>query len=559
MTERPAHMSLAMAIGLSFATIALAPYSPSQVQAQTQEQTQEQTQADYSQLVSLYTQWRNFDVPPMLDGAHDYSPATTKARHDALKKLQARLAAIDVTGWSLDRQVDYHIVRAEMNGLDFHIRVLRPWERDPAFYQQILTYRTDVPVQEGTTNHALIDLWAYEFPLNDTAAAKLGQELRSIPPLLRQARQNLTGNAADLWRAGIKTIDNQADALDALGAKLVRKDLKAAQAAALKATRDLATWLKAELPKKNGPSGIGKENYTWLLQNVYLAPYSWEDEVMLLKRELKRAHASLRLEEHRNRALPPLKAPDTAAAYDRLTQDRLKKLMTFLETNDIIDIKPYMEPAIKAQIGAFLPPEQRNFFNIASHLEPMPLFTHYYHWWDLALMETEPHASPIRRNPLLYNIWMGRAEGMSTAMEEMMMHAGLYDDNPRAREIVWIMLAQRAARGLASLYAQSNDFTMKEASDFHVEWTPRGWMSPSLDLLGIEQQLYLRQPGYGTSYISGKDQVESLLADRAHQEGEAYSIKRFFREFDAEGMIPISLIRWKLTGDDSEIRAITSP
>ena len=43
---------------------------------------------------------------------------------------------------------------------------------------------------------------------------------------------------------------------------------------------------------------------------------------------------------------------------------------------------------------------------------------------------------------LLYNVWMSRAEGMATVMEEWMMHAGLYDDNPRAREIVWIMLAQ---------------------------------------------------------------------------------------------------------------------
>lgn len=517
-----------------------------------------QAKADYSQLTALYSEWRNFDVPPIVNGAHDYSSATTKNRHETLKKLQAKLAAIDISGWSIDQKVDYHIVRAEMNGLDFHIRVLKPWERDPAFYQQILTYQTDVPVQEGTTNHALIDLWSYDFPLDDKSAGKLEAELGSIPPLLGQARKNLTGNAADLWRAGIKTIANQAAALEALGPKLTRKNTKAAQTGALKATRHLAEWLKAELPKKNGPSGVGKENYTWLLQNVYLAPYTWDDEVMLLKRELKRAHAALRLEEHRNRNLPQLDAPENAKAYDRQAQARLKKLMAFLETNDIIDIKPYMEPAIKARIGNFLPPEQRNFFDIASHLAPMPLYTHFYHWWDLARMETDPHGSPIRRNPLLYNIWMGRAEGMSTAMEEMMMHAGLYDDNPRAREIVWIMLAQRAARGLASLYAQSNDFTMKQASDFHVAWTPRGWMSPSLDLLGTEQQLYLRQPGYGTSYVSGKDQVEALLADRAHQEGDTYTLKQFFREFDSEGMIPITLIRWKLTGDDSEIRAITA-
>lgn len=518
-----------------------------------------QAGSDFSQLVTLYNQWRMFETPPLLDGAHDYTNATAKARHADLKKLQAKLAAIDTSGWSIDQKVDYHIVRAEMNGLDFHIRVLKPWERDPAFYQQILTYQTDVPVQEGTTNHALIDLWAYTFPLDDASATRLREELQSIPPLLGQARINLTGNAADLWRAGIKTIDNQAAALDALAAKLTRADVQAAQAEALKATRDLAEWLKSELPKKNGPSGIGKENYTWLLQNVYLAPYTWDDEVMLLKRELKRSHAALKLEEHRNRALPELTAPDDAQSYDRQAQARLKKLMAFLETNDIIDIKPYMEPAIKAKIGNFKPLDERNFFDIASHLEPMPLYTHFYHWWDLALMKTDPHGSPIRRNPLLYNIWMGRAEGMSTAMEEMMMHAGLYDDNPRAREIVWIMLAQRAARGLASLYAQSNDFTMKDASDFHVKWTPRGWMSPSLDLLGTEQQLYLRQPGYGTSYVSGKDQVEALLADRALQEGGSYTLRQFFREFDNEGMIPISLIRWKLTGDDSEIRALTAP
>ena len=93
---------------------------------------------------------------------------------------------------------------------------------------------------------------------------------------------------------------------------------------------------------------------------------------------------------------------------------------------------------------------------------------------------------------------------MATGMEEMMLHAGLFDDEPRAREIVWIMLAQRAARGLGTLYAHANEFTMKQAADFQVQWTPRGWMRPDLDLLGIEQQLYLRQPGYGTSYITGK-------------------------------------------------------
>ena len=64
-----------------------------------------------------------------------------------------------------------------------------------------------------------------------------------------------------------------------------------------------------------------------------------------------------------------------------------------------------------------------------------------------------------------------------------------------------------------------------------------------------EQHLYLRQPTYGTSYVIGKIQVEQLLADRKRQLGTGFTMKRFMDEFDAAGLIPISLIRWELTGE----------
>ena len=174
---------------------------------------------------------------------------------------------------------------------------------------------------------------------------------------------------------------------------------------------------------------------------------------------------------------------------------------------------------------------------------------------DHAWLRDEPQPEPDPARRLLYNIWDSRAEGMATAMEEMMLHAGYYDDNPRAREIVWIMLAQRCARGLASLYAQANEFDLQQAKAFQVEWTPRGWMRPDLDLLGFEQQLYLRQPGYGTSYVTGKYLLDELIKERAHQLGDAFTLRRFFDEVNAAGMMPVSLIRWQLTGDASRVPA----
>src|SRR5580698_697619 len=119
-------------------------------------------------------------------------------------------------------------------------------------------------------------------------------------------------------------------------------------------------------------------------------------------------------------------------------------------------------------------------------------------------MRDEPHASPIRRLAPLSNIWDTRAEGFATAFEEIVMHAGLYDDNPRAKELVWIMLANRAARGLAALYVQANEMDLEQAGQFHSAWTPRGWAVAKDKLTGFEQLLYLRQPGYGASYVTGK-------------------------------------------------------
>jgi uncharacterized protein (DUF885 family) len=148
---------------------------------------------------------------------------------------------------------------------------------------------------------------------------------------------------------------------------------------------------------------------------------------------------------------------------------------------------------------------------------------------------------------------------MATAMEEIVLHAGYYDDNPRAREIVWIMLAQRAARGLASLYAHANMMDIRQAKAFQVEWTPRGWMRPDLDLLHFEQQLYLRQPGYGTSYVTGKHLIDELIKDRAQQLARDFTLRRFIDEFNAAGMMPVSLIRWQLTGDPSMVPTCGEP
>ncbi|HKL52904.1 MAG TPA: hypothetical protein VJ902_03020 [Wenzhouxiangellaceae bacterium] len=536
----------------------------------------------YQRLVDLFGEWREFEQPPLENGAPVYTESRMQAVREGIARFRQRLGAIDIGDWPVERQVDWHLLRAEINGLDFHERVLKPWNRDPAFYQTVWTYQSDTPAHEGPTHHNLLELWTYEFPLSKVEQQRLREELRVIPPLLDQARGNLTGNAQDLWLSGIYNIRQQADVLRALRERLasgVMPELVLAVTDAIDATESFVAWLEVEAPTRNSWSGVSIQEYNWHLQQVWYVPLTWHHERRILQRELHRAWSSLKLEEHRNRKLPELQPVSGPAAYDTLAEASAERLMGFLEREDILRVEPWMDDALREQLGEFIPTDQRNFFTIGSHLDPTPLYTHFYHWFDLARMREEPHPSPLRRSPLLFNIFTSRAEGMATGFEELTMHAGLHDEHRRAREIVWILLAQRAARGLGSLDAQANRKTMTEAAEFHARWTPRQWMDRDLEkvgagdfgiegddgytdhmnLLAFEQQLYLRQPGYGTSYVTGKHQLEQMISTFARQrleQGEGFKLSDFFERFNAAGLIPMSLIHWQVTGDSSGIDEI---
>jgi hypothetical protein len=522
----------------------------------------------YRQLLMLFNEWRSFEEAPRFENAPDYRPATNAARLEALRQYQTRLGAIDTTGWSIPEQVDYHLVRAEMNGMLYHLTVLQPFARDPAFYASVRTSESDTPAEEGPTIHGAVRLWGYSIwprtaldsvtPLSADASRRLAAQLRTVSPLLQQARINLAGsNARDLWMGGVRAFEEQSEALGVLLGRVrsANPDLVAAITEAHTATDSFAQWLRDEAPARTGPSGVGKEQYTWFLRNVLLLPLSWDEEVTITRRELARAHASLRLEENRNRGLPTPPVTATPEEYTALQEQSIPSLLRFMEGNRILSMEPWMERALRERLPPFVHGEGRDFFAQTYHRDPIPLWTHLYHWWDNMRFRTAPHPSPMRRSPLLYNIWMHRAEGMATAMEEWMMHAGLYDQNPRSREIVWIMLIARAARGLGSLYAQSNDLTMAGAGDIHVNWIPRGWMRRD-PLLGFEQHLYLRQPGYGPSYVTGGRVMEEVLMERARQLGDQFTIQRFMDEVNGVGMIPPSLIYWELTGDHRMIREL---
>ncbi|MBY0503266.1 MAG: DUF885 domain-containing protein [Bryobacteraceae bacterium] len=501
----------------------------------------------HADLLKLFAEWRAFQRPALINGVPDYSPAAIRRQQQALPAWQQRLAAFDLAGWSLPEKIDYNLVRAEMNGLDFDLRVLRPWARNPFFYATVFANESDTPLHEGPHVYGALELWQYRQPLSVQDTDEILTKLNAVPRLLTQAKTNLVEDSKDLYAIGVWQKRRESAAL----AALAERDPKLATAArtAQNAVDQFATWLEARAKTMNRSAGIGVENYNWYLKNVHLVPYTWAELVTLMERELARTLATLKLEEQRNRELPPLQLPTSVEELDRRNNEAIDTLMNF--QRQLFTVRNYMNLDRLRGVRQLLPAADLDVFSNVEYRDSIPMKTHAIHWIEKQRLDKEPHPSPVRASRLLYNIWDSRSEGFATAWEEVTMNAGLFDQRRRARELIYFMGAVRAIRGLADLKFHSGEFTLEQAQKFIVEKTPNGWFNPKGNTVWVDMAIYATQPSYGTTYLGGKIAFDHLLADM-----RPMPFKDFMDAFFAVGVIPMSMVRWELTGLDDEARKL---
>jgi uncharacterized protein (DUF885 family) len=513
--------------------------------------------ATHVDLVGLFKEFRALVPPPVVKGVPDYSPAAMQEQHRKLQALRSRLDALDDSSWPVAERVDYMIVLAEMRGLDFNHRVLKQWERDPAFYST-----TDLGF--GPKLHGAISV--PKLPLKEEDVAPLAARLRAVPAILEQARKNLTDARGDLARLAIvqKGIErNVYDQLSRDAAKHHPSLVKPAREARDAADRFIA-WLEETQSKLPPHGGIGKQEYDWYLRNVLLFPYTWDEMRIVSEREYQRTITFLKLEEHQNRGIAMPEPVTTRAEFDRARTEADTEMIAYLRDQKILTTPdylvppgdgPYILPAERdpSKPGLFDPPIKRHFFFEAEFRDPRPLRAHNVpgHFLDGQMRSRDTR--PIRGGRRMFFVDGNRAEGWALYLEEMLLQIGYLDERPKAREITYILQAKRAARVLPELMMQANEWTYEQALQSLTSRTPY-WMKPDDAIARFDIELYLRQPGYGIGYYMGKIELEKLLSERAMQLGDKFDLQRFHDEFLQAGVIPISLIRWEMTGRDDEIQ-----
>lgn len=521
-------------------------------------------EASYEELVTLYDDflsWQdeararravpNRDIAGAAAALHpDWGQAAVAKRVAKINAYQERLAAIDPDAWPRGRQIDHLAVRSRLDQHEFYLTVSRPWQRDPGFYVD-----------------RMLRITFADWPLDADSLSALRTELAAIPVLVKQAKTNLTDVAADYADLALHNLVNAdgvghgfpyratppAGVLGWYDDLLARAhDAQSELVNDVKRARDAVesfhAWLLEQRPRMTAKAGVGKKHFDWYLRHVKLMPYDTDQIVTLGKRELDRLWSLYALEQHRNRDLPPLNIAASASDYARRIATTDAAIRAFLVEQEIITIPDYVGE-LDTNVPWIDRPNGPNFWEQVQYRNPTPDHLHAVipgHRFDGLLERNNDH--PIRGR-----LTSGaRAEGWAVYLEEGMLHAGL-EMAPRVRELIYVFGIFRAARVPADVWLQLNEMSVQEVTTWWIERTP--YLDE--DVARVDAEIYLRRPpGYGLGYTIGMLQMQRLLAERKRQLGEQFVLQDFHDEFMAAGRLPLSLIRWEMTGLRDDIDAL---
>jgi len=238
-------------------------------------------------------------------------------------------------------------------------------------------------------------------------------------------------------------------------------------------------------------------------------------------------------------------------------REAVDDLMAFLAKEAIFSTPDYLTPDgyFGSWHGFEKPwPDHHDYFFNFSHREPRMEEAHEMvgHHFDQLRGENNTH--PIRKGWRPYKISTARTEGFAFALEELLMHAGYLDSRtPRAREIAYEQAAFRTVRAISDIYMHDNQWTLQDAMEYCVANAPHGDLLDDSPHLWFEMATTLRGVGHHMLMVVGKVQFMKLMRDVAQQQGDEFVLQMFMDEFFESGLIPMSLIRWEMTGLDDEV------
>lgn len=497
----------------------------------------------------------------------DWSPQALQ-RYDARwREFLDRLSKLDRIGWTVADSVDFLLLRSAILRVDHELNVVRSPRRDPDFYVQ-------------QTLGSVYELLLQPPPFLEERARNLVLRLESIPTTLQHARSNLTECVAPFTSTTVASLA-QIEAQLATFSQELRFLLPEALRprfvdAVQKASDELVkyrAWLHTALPRMTTTFAIGKQAYDRYLKRIALIPYTSDEVLQMGQWEWERAVAFEQFEALRNKGLPH--PPLFASMEEQIAQQARdeQRIRAFLVEKGILDVPPWMGRYRNVRMPAYLAPlrwlgvaddltsvarigqdaskyildpsPELPFFALSMAIDPRPIIVHEGvpgHFFQLVLSWSNPRIT--RR----HYIDSGPIEGIGFYAEEMMLQHGLFDDQPRTREIIYRFMRLRALRVEVDVRLARGEFTIQDAARYLAQRVPMDQATAQ-----EEAAWFAAGPGQAITYQIGKMQIIKLIADAQTTQGDRFDLRTLHNYLWLNGNVPIALLRWEYLGLRDEI------
>lgn len=519
-----------------------------------------------AELAADFWAWRAIYQPssgddiPRLDRPEgwtpDWRPETVTRIRGKLMAFESRHQAIDPTGWPVARQNDYRLTGSAIARVRWELDHLAAWRRNPYFYVD----QTITPIFEALLPPP---------PFTKERVQTLIRLARAIPDTVDAAFQNLDDVRAPFARttaAALLDIQGQLKAVAAGLAPHLESDdaqnLKTALEAAALALAHFREWVASPCHVQPEETAVGRAAYEFFLREVALYPFTPEDLLAMGRQEWNRSVAFEAYELGRNKDLPGLPIFATIEAQiERANQDEID-IRQFIKANHIATVPGWLKHYVYAPMPDYLAPiawlgvgtdqtsESRldadsthytyppspdlGYFWLSAAKDPRPLIVHEGvpgHYFQLAI--SWAHENPIRRR--YYD--SGPNEGIAFYVEEMMLQAGLFENSPKTREIIYSYMRLRALRVEVDVKLALGEFTLDQAADYLESVVPMDRATAAQ-----EAAFFAATPGQAITYQIGKLQIMDFLTTVRAARGETFSLQKAHDFLIKNGNLPIALL-----------------
>jgi uncharacterized protein (DUF885 family) len=500
----------------------------------------------------------------------DLSRAAVEKRIAELKSLLARLQGFDRANLPFDDAIDAAAIEGQIRSALLDLETLRTWEKNPMQYA-------------GAGGFAVYDLMKRDFAPAAERLRSAVSRLRGVPAICEAGKANVVNPPKEFTTLAMRMSKGAAGFLEGAVAAWAKEaaggdagllaSFTEANAKAVAAVRDFASWLEKDLaPKSTGAYAIGEANFSAKLRYDEMIEAPLSEVLARGEANLDRDYAAV---VETAKKIDPSKTP--AQVMKMLSDEHptpqelipsisgsLESARQFLVEKQIVTIPSEVRPTVAetppfARIGSFASMDTPGAYETKA-TEAYYYVTPVEKDWD------EKHKEEHLRlyNPYVvaminvHEVWPGHylqflygkrfptktrklifcgtnAEGWAHYTEQMMVDHGFGGGSPKVRLAQLQEALLRDCRYVVGIKLHTKGMTVEDGAKVFVE---KGFQEPANAYEEARRGAY--NPTY-LYYTLGKLEIQKLRDE--YMQKKSASLKQFHDAFVAQGGLPIALLR----------------